>query len=467
VTSELSESVSVYSINSTTGAMALASVVGIGDGAVTGVVVDPTGRFAYVGTSTDFGQFSGENAIRTYAINPNTGFLTEVPGSRFPVGPPPGYPAGMVIHPSGKFLFVADFLPNYAPNSFVLAFSIDPTTGALTQLPGSPYPTGINTSSVTTDPAGKFLFVADGASCDIIAYSINADTGALTAVPGSPFATKCPDAALDAVDPTGRFLYVSNWYSGYVSAYGIDGSTGALTPVPGSPFSSPSGSSTNGVAIDPTGHFLYVANYGSNTVSGYAIDAATGALSALSASPFPEAGLPYYAAIDPSGNFLYVTNSGPGNISAYRISANTGALTPVPGSPFAVGSGPDWISFASETVSSQLTVQPASGGNTGTVTANVLGGGLVAGAQVKLVATGQPDIVGTNVSLVNATALAATFDLTGATAGLRDVVVTEPNGIVRTLLKPSQSSRAAHLRFGQTSSGSTRFGSGGHRRTTS
>jgi len=74
-------------------------------------------------------------------------------------------------------------------------------------------------------------------------------------------------------------------------------------------------------------------------------------------------------------------------------------------------------------------VQPNHGGQ-GTVTAQVVGGGFQPGATVKLTGLG-PDIVGTTVP--SASALTATFNLTGAIPGARDVVVTNPGGTSATL----------------------------------
>src|SRR5262245_46009145 len=80
VTNELSNSISVYTIDPTTGALALASVAATG-ALPTSVVIDPTSRFAYVGNNAENG---GQPSISAYTIDPNTGVLTQLPGSPFP-----------------------------------------------------------------------------------------------------------------------------------------------------------------------------------------------------------------------------------------------------------------------------------------------------------------------------------------------------------------------------------------------
>ena len=74
------------------------------------------------------------------------------------------------MHPSGKFAYVAN-----SGTSTLSAFSIDPKTGALAPIPGSPFATGSNPFSVAVDPSGKFAYVANFTSNDVSAYSISSN----------------------------------------------------------------------------------------------------------------------------------------------------------------------------------------------------------------------------------------------------------------------------------------------------
>jgi uncharacterized repeat protein (TIGR01451 family) len=187
------------------------------------------------------------------------------------------------------------------------------------------------------DPTGKFAYVANGNSANISAYTINPSTGALTAIAGSPFpAGSTPSSVV--VDPTGKFAYVANFSSANVSAYTINPSTGALTDIVGSPF--PTFDTPISLVVDPTGKFAYVANRGSNNVSGYTINPSTGALTPIAGSPFSAGSEPFSVVVDPTGNFAYVANSFSGNVSGYAINPSTGALSAISGSPFAAGSFP-------------------------------------------------------------------------------------------------------------------------------
>lgn len=193
---------------------------------------------------------------------------------------------------------------------------------------------------MTTDPGGKFLYVANKGSGNISAFKISNTTGVLTAVSGSPFAAGTSPAAL-RVDPSGKFLYVANSGSDSVSAYTINTASGALTEISGSPFAT--GLTPAGLAIAASGKFVYTANGGSNDVSGFSLNTSTGVLTAISGSPFAAGAKPSAIALAPMDKFAYVTNSSSNNVSEYTINSATGALTAVSGSPVATGTAPSAV----------------------------------------------------------------------------------------------------------------------------
>ena len=77
-------------------------------------------------------------------------------------------------------------------------------------------------------------------------------------------------------------------------------------------------------------------------------------------------------------------------------------------------------------------VLPNQGGNAGTVTVQILGSSVQAGAQVKLTGLG-PDIAGTLIATSGTTVATARFNLQGAALGVRNVVVTNPDNTSVTL----------------------------------
>src|SRR2546428_375428 len=249
------------------------------------------------------------------------------------------------VHEGGPagFVYVANRLSNN-----VSGYAIDDATGSLVPIPGSPFAAGLHPVDIAADRSGRFLNVANmgdpptSVFGNLSAYQIDPVTGALTAVGGSPFATSLfPEGV--TVHPTGRFVYVAN--AGDVPAFSVNPASGFLTPIPGSPFLT-TGSGPDNVGIDPSGRFAYVTNLAAANVSGFTIDAATGALTPIAGSPFDVGPVPFGVAVDQSGRFLYVSNRNAGTVSGFRIDEATGALTAVPGSPFAAGLDASFVAIA-------------------------------------------------------------------------------------------------------------------------
>jgi YVTN family beta-propeller protein len=310
--------VSMFTVDSSTGALTRIGTSVPADFGTNSVTVDPSGRFVYVANWGD-GDYAG--SVSTYTINATTGALTSIGTNQAPCAlPSPGScaPWTVVVHPSGKFVYVANE-GGFTPTS-VSMYSVDPGNGALayTGLAAA----GGRAISVAVDPMGKFAYVTTGldpgSAGGVSMYTINATTGALTSI-GTIAAETDPSSV--AVDPTGQFAYVANSGSNDVSMYTINAATGALT----STGTIAAGSHPTSVAIHPSGKFAYVTNSGPNDVSIYTINAATGALT--SAGITAAGSGPTSIAIHPSGKFAYVTNFGSNNVSMYSIDADTGALT--------------------------------------------------------------------------------------------------------------------------------------------
>ena len=321
-------SVSAYSISSN-GAL-IQNVPGSPFAAGTApfsVAIDPTGKFVYVANIL-------ANNVSAYSISSN-GALTQVSGSPFKTGIEP---ASVAVDPTGKFAYVAN-----ANDSTVSAYSIGPT-GALTPVPGPPVATGQTPVSVAVDPTSKFVFVyvVNQQSSNVSAFSIDPTTGALTALTGSPFGSLldfglAPNSI--AVDPTGQFAYVVDEDESAVSGFRIDPATGNL----GEPlFHLETGAIPVSITVDPTDKFAYVANSEDNTVSGYTIDS-NGALTPVPGSAFLAGVNPCSVAISPLVPFF-------SSLAKLEISAGGFQLN----ESFTLGNNSNGINPVTENVSLQI-----------------------------------------------------------------------------------------------------------------
>ena len=264
-------SVSTYTIDTATGALTSTVTIygacpGVGCSLLApwSVVVDPSGKFAYVANE---GGLAPTN-VSMFTVSGATGALTSI--GAIATG---GRAASVSVDRAGNFAYVTNISNGFpGENNSVSMFAINATTGALT--PPGTIAAGTQPVSIALDPGGKFAYVANSGSNDASMYIINATAGALTFIGTIASGTK-PSSV--AVDSTSKFAYVANSGSNDVSMYTINATTGALTSIG----VIPAGLSPTSIAIHPSGKFAYVTNSGSNNVSMYSIDAATGTLTPI------------------------------------------------------------------------------------------------------------------------------------------------------------------------------------------
>ena len=201
-----SSSVSMYTINNTSGALTSIGMIAAGTGPDS-LAVDPAGKFAYV---TNF----GSNDVSMYTIDATTGAFASIGTIAAGTGP-----VSVAVDPAGKFAYVTN-----SGSNDVSMYTIDATTGALISI-GS-IAAGTAPVSVAVDPASKFAYVTNSGSNDVSMYTIDATTGGLT--PSGTIATGLSPTSI-VIHPSGKFAYVTNSGSNSVSMYSIDSATGTLT----------------------------------------------------------------------------------------------------------------------------------------------------------------------------------------------------------------------------------------------
>jgi YVTN family beta-propeller protein len=347
-----------------------------------------TRQFAYVVNK-------GGNSVSAYTVDPTTGALGSIAGSPFAAGTNPASVTVATASAAGKsstYVYAA----NNGSNN-VSAYTVAPT-GSLAPVAGSPFAAGTGPISAAADAGGRFVYVVNQGSNDVSAYAIDAATGALTAIAGSPFAAGTNPTCVTLASGS-TFVFVVNSGSNNVSAYSI-GATGALTAVAGSPFAAGSNPACmTDVQYAPTREFAYVVNRGSNNISAYTIGTTTGALTAAAGSPFVAGSNPTSVSVDPTGRFAYVANQGSNNVSAYNIDAATGALTALSGSPFTAGTGPASVTVVAYGPTQEFAYVVNNGSNNVSAYAIEAVGGLANSGALTAV-SGSPFVAGTSPNSV-------------------------------------------------------------------
>ncbi len=280
-------------------------------------------RFLYA-TSIDY------PGVLNYALDASTGRLKLAGRSAVASGP-------ITLAPSGKFAYIAYMgsvinMPNVSGGTiFQCTIGADGTLSAMTP------PTvvaGLNPSSVTVDPSGKYAYVANFSNNTISQYKIGPD-GALSPMTPATVVTGLYPSSV-TVGPSGKYAYVANYGDSTFSQYKI-GTGGLLSAM--TPSIVASGQYPRSITIDPLGKFAYAAHYFDNTVSQYLISPTTGALSAMTPSTVAAGSGPSSVTVGPSGKYAYVANLKDSTISQYSIDATTGALSPITPSTVAVEGG--------------------------------------------------------------------------------------------------------------------------------
>lgn len=350
----------------------------------------------------------GSGLLQSFAFNLNSGSIATVTNSPNDTANETcvlnGSPSNMVMDPAGTYAYVIFNKSTQCPNAThygIATFKVnsDGTIAQAGSLVLDPNPV-----SLAMDPAGKFLFVAEGLSSVAISNSTTLNTpcvqtpsvfgvcvyaigsgGSLTAVQSSyvlppmpaqpnfvalaPSPTVFPKVGINGTQnsvcsipfsapPTSQYLYVVDANNYKVLQFAVNTSTGAL----GNPGVNPSqvmpfatDQVPMGVAVDPCDRFVYVSNSLTSKVSGYQICSvviqsiqsicpnADWSLVPAPGSPFALSGSvtsPGPILVDPYGNNVYVLGVLSNTISQLKISSQSGALSALSSPTVATGTGP-------------------------------------------------------------------------------------------------------------------------------
>jgi 6-phosphogluconolactonase len=310
------------------------------------VTTDPQGRWLYATSEVDTwkGQ-SNTGGITAFSINPSTGMLTQI-NDQPTMG---AIPAHSTIDPSGKYVLVA----NYTGANFVV-FPIQDNggLGAATQIvplsgngPDPDRQTAPFGHQIQFDPGGKYAFGNDLGTDHVWVWSFDAGQGKLTpnTVPDVKVASGSGPRH-SAFHPTGKFFYVISEMASSVTAYRYDATKGTAIwrqTVSTLPPDFAGTSTCAELIMHPTGRWIYGSNRGHDSIVGYRIDQTTGMLSTIDWWP-TQGQIPRGFTIDPSGSLLLAGNQNSDTVVAFRIDGGGGGLTPTN----AVTNTPVPVSFA-------------------------------------------------------------------------------------------------------------------------
>jgi 6-phosphogluconolactonase len=208
------------------------------------VAVSFTGNYLYVANQL-------ANFVSVFSINSTTGALKPLGVPFYNVGTSP---SGLGISPNGGFLYVmnagadSNNISAFAICDFVVTSCNTPTTpdGTLTEVTGSPFSTGLGPVAIAFDLNFNFAYVVSTGSNTISQYSYGTGNGVLTPLSPATISTGLTpvgiavrtgatgtDIGNTITNPT-DYVYVANNGAGTISVYTLTTSTGLLN-VSGTP----------------------------------------------------------------------------------------------------------------------------------------------------------------------------------------------------------------------------------------
>ncbi len=329
----------LFEVNRTTGALTAAGIHEMGT-SPSCLVVNGDGTRLYSANETDRAGKDKQGTVSAFAIDRTDGKLKLLNSVRSG-GAGPTF---VSIHPSGKFVLVANYfggsvsvLPILADGSLgepsdtkTDAGKIGPTK-ATNAPPGSFAFSGhdrTHAHMIQADPSGRFVLHVDLGLDTIFSWKFDDKKGALT--PNDP-----PSTSLPAGDgprhfhfhPNGKWLYSLQEEGCTVVLFEYDAATGGLTSKQTISSLPPGFAGSNfcsGILVSADGKFVYVGNRLHDSIGIFAVG--TNGTLKHAGDEWTRGNYPRSFNFDPTGEFLYCCNQRGDNVTAFKVDRKTGVL---------------------------------------------------------------------------------------------------------------------------------------------
>lgn len=253
-------------------------------------------------------------------------------------------PAHLSVHPSGKFVLVANY---FGGSVAVLPIQPDGSLGEATEVkkdagkigptkatnapPGSFAISGhdqTHAHMIEADPSGKFVIHVDLGLDQILVWKFDADKGTLTAAE-TPFVSLPPGDGPRhfAFHPNGRWFYSIQEEGSTVVLFDFDAQTGRLSSrqtISSLPPGYAGSNFCSEITVSADGKFVYAGNRLHDSIGIFAIGA-DGTLTFVT-EEWTHGDYPRSFTFDPTNSFLYCCNQRADHIAVFRVDKSSGKL---------------------------------------------------------------------------------------------------------------------------------------------
>jgi 6-phosphogluconolactonase (cycloisomerase 2 family) len=304
------------------------------------LALNAAGTRLYSANETDRAGKDREGTVSAFAVGREDGKLTLLNSVRSG-GAGPTY---VSIHPSGRFVLVANYfggsvavLPVLEDGRLGEASDVKADAGTVGPARAASAPQGsfavsghdrTHAHMIQADPAGRFVLHADLGLDRIFVWTFDHRKGTLAA--NDPPAVSLPSGDGPRhfhFHPNGRWLYSVQEEGSTVVRFDYDAPTGRLTPrqtVSALPSGFTGSNFCSEILVSADGRFVYAGNRLHDSIGIFSVGPG-GALKYVG-EEWTRGSYPRSFALDPTGAFLYCCNQRGDNVTSFRVDRQAGGL---------------------------------------------------------------------------------------------------------------------------------------------
>ncbi len=329
----------LFHVNRTTGEMTPAGIHEMGT-SPSALAFNEDKTILYSANETERIGETEAGSVSAFTINPADGKLTLINS----VSSGGKGPAHLSIHPSGKFVLVANYfggsvsvLPIQADGSLGEATDFKQDTGKIGPAKATNAPPGsfafsghdqAHAHMIESDPSGRFVLHVDLGQDKIYIWKFDAEKGTL-----SP--ADQPSVSLPPGDgprhfhfhPNGKWLYSLQEEGSTIVLFDYDATNGHLSErqtISSLPPGYAGSNFCSGIMLSEDGRFVYVGNRLHDSIGIFSVGE-SGELTFL-ADEWTRGNYPRSFNFDPTGKFLYSCNQRADHIAAFRVDQEAGTI---------------------------------------------------------------------------------------------------------------------------------------------
>jgi len=330
----------LFQVDRSTGALTAAGVVEMGT-SPSCLAINAAGTRMYSANETDKMEDGVSGSVSAFAIDRTSGQLTLL-NTVNSGGAGPTY---VSLHPSGRFLLVANYfggsvavLPVLADGKLGPATDVKKDAGTIGPTRATNAPPGSFAISghdvphahmIEADPTGRFVISTDLGLDQILVWKFDARAGVLS--PSDPAAIALPPGDGPrhfAFHPNWRWFYSLQEEASNIVMFDYDPAQGRLTAqqtVSSLPPGFAGSSFSSEIMVSRDGRFVYAGNRLHDGIACFAIGE-NGMLTFVG-EEWTRGDYPRSFNFDPTGAFLYSCNQRADHVAAFRVDQKSGSLT--------------------------------------------------------------------------------------------------------------------------------------------